>query len=391
MPEKILVVDDEPDLESLIRQRFRKQIRNNEYEFVFAANGLEALAKLLEHKNTGIILSDINMPEMDGLTLLAKLNELKNPALKTVIVSAYGDMDNIRTAMNRGAYDFITKPVDFTDLEMTIQKTINELSVLRKAQIEHDELLAIQYDLNIARNIQQSILPMTFPPFPEKKEFDIFASMTAAKEVGGDFYDFFMIDDERLGFVIGDVSGKGVPAAIFMAVSRTLLRATALKGLSTGECLSYVNSLLCLESASAMFVTIFYGILNSVTGEIEYSNGGHNCPYIVGKEGSVQAIPSTEGIALGVMEDITYKVSTARLNPGDTAFLFTDGVTEAFNAEEQLYSERRLENLLAQAGKADAPAQVKIVLENVQQYSEGCEQSDDITILALKYFGPQNL
>ena len=232
---------------------------------------------------------------------------------------------------------------------------------------------------------------MTFPPFPEKKEFDIFASMTAAKEVGGDFYDFFMIDDERLGFVIGDVSGKGVPAAIFMAVSRTLLRATALKRLSTGECLSYVNSLLCLESASAMFVTIFYGILNSVTGEIEYSNGGHNCPYIVGEEGSVQAIPSTEGIALGVMEDITYKVSTARLNPGDTAFLFTDGVTEAFNAEEQLYSERRLENLLAQAGKASAPAQVKIVLENVQQYSEGCEQSDDITILALKYFGPQNL
>jgi len=118
MPEKIMVVDDEPDLESLIRQKFRKQIRNNEFEFVFAQNGLEALAKLLEHPDISIVLSDINMPEMDGLTLLGKINELKKPTLKTVMVSAYGDMDNIRTAMNRGAFDFITKPVDFNDLEL---------------------------------------------------------------------------------------------------------------------------------------------------------------------------------------------------------------------------------------------------------------------------------
>ena len=257
MPEKILVVDDEPDLESLVRQRFRRKIREGEYEFVFASNGLEALARLLEHNDIGVILSDINMPEMDGLTLLAKLNELKNPALRTVIVSAYGDMDNIRTAMNRGAFDFVTKPVDFTDLEATIEKTISELEITRNAIKEHDKLLSIQYDLDTARSIQLAILPKIFPPFPEHKEFEIFASMEPAKEVGGDFYDFFLLDKERIGFVIADVSGKGVPAAIFMAVSRTLIRATALKGIPPEECLEYANNLLCRDSVSSMFVTVF--------------------------------------------------------------------------------------------------------------------------------------
>ena len=166
------------------------------------------------------------MPEMDGLTLLLKLKELKKPSLKTVIVSAYGDMENIRTAMNRGAFDFLTKPINFEDLEITINKTLEEIGLQRRAMREHDQLISIRQDLSVARDIQQGILPKVFPPFPGRTDFDIYASMIAAKEVGGDFYDFFMIDNDRLGFVIGDVSGKGIPAAIFMAVSRTLIRAT---------------------------------------------------------------------------------------------------------------------------------------------------------------------
>jgi phosphoserine phosphatase RsbU/P len=390
MPDKIMVVDDEPDLESLIRQRFRKQIRDKEYDFVFAYNGLEALAKLLEHPDIGLILSDINMPEMDGLTLLAKLNELKNPALKTVIVSAYGDMDNIRTAMNRGAFDFVTKPVDFLDLETTINKTIQELRILRNAQREHDQLLAIQYDLTIARNIQQAILPKVFPPFPHRKDFDIYASMTAAKEVGGDFFDFFLIDQDRLGFVIGDVSGKGVPAAIFMAVSRTLLKATALKGLPSGDCLTYVNDLLCSESIASMFVTIFYGILDTSTGELEYANGGHNPPYVMCKDGSVSETELTGGMALGIMEEKEYSSRKIKINPGDTLFLFTDGVTEAFNVHELLYSDQRLAALLQALSSRNAKELVSEVINDVHEYSKGVEQSDDITVMAIKYFG-QNL
>ncbi|HRI48041.1 MAG TPA: response regulator, partial [Ignavibacteriaceae bacterium] len=170
---KLMVVDDEPDLETLIRQRFRRQIRDESFEFVFAHNGLEALARLIEHPDIGIILTDINMPEMDGLTLLSKIAELNNPALKTVVVSAYGDMENIRTAMNRGAFDFITKPIDFGDLEITINKTLQQLTILKQSLEEHDQLIALKQDLNTAKIIQQAILPKVFPPYPDRKDFDV--------------------------------------------------------------------------------------------------------------------------------------------------------------------------------------------------------------------------
>ena len=384
MPEKILVVDDEPDLESLIRQRFRRKIRDGEYDFVFAANGLEALSRLIEHKDVGVILSDINMPEMDGLTLLAKLNELRNPALRTVIVSAYGDMDNIRTAMNRGAYDFVTKPVDFNDLETTIEKTIRELELVRNALKEHDKLIAIQYDLDTARNIQLAILPKVFPPFPERNEFEIFAMMEPAKEVGGDLYDFFLLDDNRVGFVIGDVAGKGVPAAIFMAVSRTLIRATAMKGIPPDECMTYVNNLLCKDSVSSMFVTVFYGILNFKTGELEYANGGHNPPYMMKSNGELITMPLTGGLALGVEEGFVFKSNKVQMEKDDLLFTFTDGVTEAMDQEYELYSEERLEEFLRKNYQLQTTDLVKESFADVHAYAKGAIQSDDITVLAIR-------
>ena len=383
---KIMVVDDELDLEPLIRQKFRRQIRDGAYDFIFAHNGLEALAKLIEQPEIRVILSDINMPEMDGLTLLTKLKELKNPWLKTVIVSAYGDMDNIRTAMNRGAFDFLTKPISFDDLEITINKTIDEIAIIWKSMQEHDQLVSIQQDLQTAREIQQAILPKNFPPFPERNEFSIFASMIAAKEVGGDFYDFFMIDNQRLGFVIGDVSGKGVAAAIFMAVSRTLIRATGLKGITTEECMNYVNKLLCNESISCMFVTVFYGILNTETGVVEYVNAGHNPPYILSGD-KLNAVEMTGGTVLGCLEDIAFRAKKVQLNPGDLLFLFTDGVTEAFNTEDQLYGDERLESYL----QAHLSASIEdVVLESIRDvtgFSLGMPQSDDITLLAIQYHG----
>ena len=231
MPVKILSVDDEMDLELLLTQYFRRQIRKGEYEFKFAHNGLEALTMLLKEKDFDIILSDINMPEMDGLTLLTKINEMQNPALKCIMVSAYGDMGNIRQAMNNGAFDFATKPIDLDDLSVTIEKAIEHIRYIKTMQQEHTQLESIKGDLAVASEIQQAILPRIFPPFPENAhQLDIAASMNAAKDVGGDFYDFFRIDQDHIGFVIADVSGKGVPAAIFMAVSRTLIRATGRRG-----------------------------------------------------------------------------------------------------------------------------------------------------------------
>lgn len=383
---KIMFVDDELDLEPLIRQKFRKQIRDGVYNFVFAHNGLEALAKLIEQPDIRLILSDINMPEMDGLTLLSKLKELKSPWLKTVIVSAYGDMENIRTAMNRGAFDFLTKPISFDDLEITINKSLEEISMIWQSMQEHDELVSIQQDLQTAREIQQAILPKKFPPFPERTEFSIFASMIAAKEVGGDFFDFFMMDNDRLGFVIGDVSGKGVPAAIFMAVSRTLIRATGIKGISTEECMGYVNRLLCNESVSCMFVTVFYGILNTKTGEVEYVNAGHNPPYILSGNG-VSKVEMTNGTILGCMEDFKYRSKKVQLLPGDLLFLYTDGVTEAFDSQEQLYGEERLESYLQNRSSHSIEAIVLDSIQDVTLFSTGMPQSDDITLMAIRYNG----
>ncbi len=386
MKVKIMVVDDEVDLEPLVKQKFRRHIRDGVYDFIFAHNGLEALAKLIEYPEIGIILSDINMPEMDGLTLLMKLKELKNPGLKTVVVSAYGDMDNIRTAMNRGAFDFLTKPINFEDLEITINKTLDEIMQIRRGLEEHDQLISIQQDLQTAREIQQAILPKVFPPFPDRKDFDIFAAMNAAKEVGGDFYDFFMIDNDRIGFVIGDVSGKGVPAAIFMAVSRTIIRATGLKGMPTDECMNYVNNLLCSESVSSMFVTVFYGILNTATGELDYVNAGHNPPYLLNASG-FKSVELTKGTVLGGIEHFNYKSLKLQLSPGDILYLYTDGVTEAFNRQGELFGDERLEALLSANLAADHKGIIKTVLSSVAEHASGIPPSDDITMMAIRYSG----
>ncbi len=384
MPAKILVVDDEPDLEQLVRQKFRRQIRDKEFVFSFAQNGVEALQRLQDDPGIDLVLTDINMPEMDGLTLLTKINELQNPLLRSVIVSAYGDMENIRTAMNRGAYDFVIKPIDLGDLEITINKSLDDLFKLKEAIQSRDQLIALQHELDVARAIQTSLLPKKFPAFPDRKEFDVFAEMVPAREVGGDFYDFFLIDQNHLGFAIGDVSGKGVPAALFMAVCKTVLKTTALKGMPPEECLQQVNRMLHLESVASMFVTVFYGILDLSSGEVVYCNGGHLPPYKIGKDGTVIAIETTGNLALGMLANAIYKTKTIRLHSGDGLFLYTDGITEAMDANSLEYGEERLLSSLQQSGKG-AKEVAQTVISNVKTFSVGLSQSDDMTILALWY------
>ena len=386
MAVKILSVDDELDLEILLTQYFRRKIRKGEYEFSFAHNGLEALKMMLEKKDFDIILSDINMPEMDGITLLTKINEMRNPALKCIMVSAYGDMGNIRSAMNNGAFDFATKPIDLDDLSRTIEKAIEEIEFVRKSQQEHTQLVSIKSDLAVAGEIQQAILPQKFPPIEEMADMvDLFATMTPAKEVGGDFFDFFKIDEKRLGFVIADVSGKGVPASIFMAVSRTLLRATGMRGIDTNECLNYVNNMLCHESIDSMFVTVFYGIYNTETGLVEYTNAGHNPPYVVRADGTVDTLPMSENIVAGMFDDFTFTQSTLQLDKGDMLVLFTDGVTEAFNTSGEMFDEKGLETTLKNKGAGKSSHDIcQEILKDVNDFSGKEPQSDDITLMAIR-------
>ena len=386
MAVKILSVDDELDLEILLTQYFRRKIRKGEYEFSFAHNGLEALKMMLEKKDFDIILSDINMPEMDGITLLTKINEMRNPALKCIMVSAYGDMGNIRSAMNNGAFDFATKPIDLDDLSRTIEKAIEEIEFVRKSQQEHTQLVSIKSDLAVAGEIQQAILPQKFPPIEEMADMvDLFATMTPAKEVGGDFFDFFKIDEKRLGFVIADVSGKGVPASIFMAVSRTLLRATGMRGIDTNECLNYVNNMLCHESIDSMFVTVFYGIYNTETGLVEYTNAGHNPPYVVRADGTVDTLPMSENIVAGMFDDFPFTQSTLQLDNGDMLVLFTDGVTEAFNTSGEMFDEKGLETTLENKGAGKSSHDIcQEILKDVNDFSGKEPQSDDITLMAIR-------
>jgi sigma-B regulation protein RsbU (phosphoserine phosphatase) len=384
-PVKILSVDDEMDLELLLTQYFRRQIRKGEYEFFFAHNGLEALTLMLKEKDINIILSDINMPEMDGLTLLTKINEMQNPALKCIMVSAYGDMGNIRSAMNNGAFDFATKPIDLDDLSITISKAIEQIDYIRQSQKEHAQLESLKTDLAVAAEIQQAILPRIFPPFPEDNDLlDLAAKMIPAKDVGGDFYDFFRIDKDRIGLVMADVSGKGIPAAIFMVVSRTLIRTIGLQGLTPGECLTKSNELLCKESVDCMFVTVFFAIYNIKTGEMEYSNGGHNSPVIIKADGSVEMLPVSTSCMLGAVDAITYPNEKLTLNAGDTIVMYTDGVNEAMNSDFQEYGDERMMKTLSQQLGKTCQEVIDGQLASLKDFVGNAEQSDDITILTLK-------
>ncbi len=383
---KILSVDDEMDLELLLTQYFRRKIRKGEYEFFFAHNGLEALTVLLREKDIDIILSDINMPEMDGLTLLTKINEMHNPAMKCIMVSAYGDMGNIRSAMNNGAFDFATKPIDLDDLSITIEKAIEQIDYIKKSQAEHSQLESLKTDLAVAKEIQQAILPRIFPPFPENEaELDIAALMEAAKDVGGDFYDFFRLDNEHIGLVIADVSGKGVPAAIFMAVSRTLIRTVGLQGGTPAQCLKKSNDLLSMESVDSMFVTVFYAIYNITTGEIDYCcNGGHNAPYILRANGTVEQMPVSRNCIVGAIQDIEYQGEKAQLNVGDTLVMYTDGVNEAVNTAFEEYGETRMEQTFETLHGKTCRETIDALFDSVKAFAGEAEQSDDITIMALK-------
>jgi len=384
MAHTILVVDDEPDLELLITQRFRKEIREKALHFVFASNGAEALAKLGANGETDVVLTDINMPVMDGLTLLTNLNDAY-PLLRAVIVSAYGDMTNIRTALNRGAFDFITKPIDFQDLAITLEKSIREVKARKAADADRERLMAIRKELDVARRIQESIVPRRFPAFPGRDEFALHASMRPARAIGGDFYDFFLIDEHHLAFTVGDVTGKGVPAALFMAVSRTLLRSTGTRGVPPDECLRFVNEVLCAESVPAMFVTCFYGVLDPRTGVLEYSNGGHTPPCLLRQGGRVETTPLTGGFFLGAFEGTSYERGTIQFAPGDTLVVFTDGISEAADLAGEQFGEDRLAEGIAALAGASAEELVKRLGDTVDRFAEGAPQADDMTLLALTW------
>jgi len=241
----------------------------------------------------------------------------------------------------------------------------------------------IESELNIAHEIQMSILPKIFPPFPNRVEFDLYAVIEPAREVGGDFYDFYEVDDDHLCFVMADVSGKGVPASLFMAVAKTLIKANACQGFPPDEVLTRVNNELSRDNESAMFVTVFCGILNTKTGEVFYSNGGHNPPLLLRNTGEITFVETAPSLVVGALDDMVYTMARLVLKPGESLFLYTDGVTEAMNREGEFFSEQRLISELRTLREKPIKEIISQVKERVMAFSEGVPQSDDITMMVL--------
>ena len=382
-PYKILVVDDEPDLQPLVQQRMRRYVRSGQYQFVFAQNGVEALERLREDDEIVIVLSDINMPKMDGLALLDQIPKV-NPNIRSVIISAYGDMKNIRTAMNRGAFDFVTKPVDFDDLKLTIDRTLQQLLEWRDALGARDRLVALQNELDVASQMQQSILPKRFP---QGSDFDVYASMKPARSVGGDFFDVMRLEGGVLGLAVADVSDKGVPAALFMMSSRTLLKGAAIGLGSPSKVLAEVNNLLCEDNETAMFVTLIYAVYDPSSRVLTFANGGHNPPVLIDANGNATRLPLTGGVALGLVPDLEYQQMTITLSPGDNVIFYTDGVTEAMNESEEEYGMDRLENLFSESRPSEARAVNDVIFDSVMDFAGDAAQSDDITCMTLRAEG----
>lgn len=384
-PYNVLVVDDEEDVPPIFRQHLRRDVRQGRYMLHFANSGAEALRCLDDEPDIDLVVTDINMPEMDGLTLLERIGE-SGRNLRSVVLSAYGDMKNIRAAMNRGAFDFLVKPVDFEDMRVTIERSLQNLDLWRGAVASRDQLVSLNRDLEIAWRIQNSVLPRSFPTYAS---YDLHGHLEPARTVSGDFYDVIRLDGDRLGLVVADVSGKGVPAAMLMMSVRTLVRGLAIANADPGEVLSEVNVVLCEDNPLFNFVTMFFGVFDPADGSVTYANAGHDAPLLFGPGLECQAHQGDREVVLGLVPGQSYPVSRLELLPGQGMCVHTDGVSEAENVAGEMFSSAGIRDVLAGAGPGslDAAWTVRLVIDAVRDFVGGALQSDDITCIILRRRG----
>jgi sigma-B regulation protein RsbU (phosphoserine phosphatase) len=269
----------------------------------------------------------------------------------------------------------------FGTMRDALKKHIAELTAATAAKER------IESELKIAHDIQTNMLPRIYPPFPDRKEIDLFAMIQPAREVGGDFFDFFFVDERNLFFYIADVAGKGVPASLFMAVTRTLIKTKCSSGLKPEQVLARVNDDLCMDNDACMFVTLFAGMLDVQSGKLVYVNGGHNPPLLCRSGQRFEFLQVHPGIALGVMHGVTFVPQSVQLDKGDAVFLYTDGVNEALNTRKELFGVARLQRALDDGREGRSRELIQHVYASIVSFTEGEDQSDDITMLALKFTG----
>lgn len=367
-------------------------------KFTAVVRGVPSLC-LFEHLNGYTIIGTLPKNEMYvnrnamcmqmivfNLVLFAMVFVLISTLVQRVVISGIYKVNSSLEKITQGDLEEKVR-VDANEEFVMLSNGINTMvSAMKQAMAEVARRL--DAELEFASAIQHASLPSVFPPYPDRRDVEIFAAMHTAKEVGGDFYDFFLIDGTHLALVMADVSGKGIPAALFMMTSKTMLKNYAEAGLSPAQVFNDTNRHLCANNEAGMFVTAFLGILDTDTGVLSYVNAGHNPPYLRRVGGRFEALALTSGFVLAGLDDQIYEQDEVQLRPGDTLFMYTDGVTEAQNAALELYSEERLERCLARwQNEQGVEALIHLVERDIETFAAGADRADDITMLAITYCG----
>ena len=309
-----------------------------------------------------------------------RVESLRNPSDKTFEShTPDGHVHQLRRRAAAGGT--VTVITDITELKRAEEELQAAYRIIKNQKDRMED------ELNVGRDIQMSMVPLTFPPFPNRKEFSIYGSLEPAREIGGDFFDFFFIDDDRLCFCIGDVSGKGVPAALFMAVTKTLIKSRATDDPSTASILTHVNDELSRDNPNKMFVTLFIGILNIRSGEFDYTNAGHNPPYLLRSDGPPEVMSDRHGPVVGAINGMVYRKGTDVMHPGDILHMYTDGVTEEMDTDGQLFSDERLAALISTQIIDSVEAAVDKTVSAVKSFRGEKDAEDDVTVLAIQFFG----
>ncbi len=388
MTARILVVDDTP----ANIQTLAATLKPQGYQVSVATNGQQAL-EVMSRIQPDLILMDIMMPEMDGFEACERIKA--TPAwheIPIIFLTAKTETADLVKGFELGAVDYVAKPFNAHELlarvntHLTIHQLRSSLAAKNAEMVEKNLALEaaraqITRELDIARALQIAILPSRFP---DAQGCLGAARMLPATSMGGDFYDFIELPDGRIGVVMADVSGKGVPAAFFMAVARTNLRNLAAYFAMPGACLAHTNDVLCTQNPMDLFVTVFYGIYDPATGLFCYANGGHNPPLLRRADTSIEVLSGEGGLVLGAMPEMTYAEHSIQIQPGDRLVFYTDGVTEAFNLADEAYGEAALLDTIRTHGRGEAKTLIDAIFSSVTAFAGQAKQSDDITLAVLE-------
>lgn len=382
----LLIVDDNDDNRFALTRRLTREGYTN---LVTASNGRKAL-ELLQSRRFDLVLLDIVMPDMNGYQVLEHLKasaELRD--VPVIMISAVEDLDSVIRCVELGAEDYLPKPFNATLLRARVGASLEKKRLRDEVRAS---LARLERELDAARLLQLGMLSTTFPAWSPERPVLVHALMEPAREVGGDLYDFFYAPPDMFCFAVGDVSGKGAQAAMFMARTRSLVRMavelfralTAKQGSPSGIA-EAVNRELCQDNGEHMFVTLFLGFVDTRTGALTYINAGHPAPYVLRASGDIERVEGDPQTPLGVRSGAVYQDRTISLQPGDGIFACTDGIAEAMNPLEQLYTEARLESDLKTAHKAAPADMIRIVKQHIDDFTGTAPKADDVTMLALRW------